>query len=221
MKIKHPKTLGRLVAMLNKVGGDDGLDLLLADKLVLVDPEKGKRGFKSPDREPLFTFAGRFRAPGAKEFNVAKKFVIDTSESACVRISYLGNNFKTNFLPKVERNIDSSDLVLSKLVRDQHDLPMSEQEPGTIAGLGGLFKAETTTCEFYETLAHKQVAGDFTWTGRLCSGRQRRSLASPRPLGRLWLERRGLLGQPPEQVGCWLRVRFPLILICSVIVLTL
>ena len=56
MKIKHPKTLGRLEAMLNKIGGDDGLDRLLADQLVLVDPAKAKKGPKAA--EPLFTFSG-------------------------------------------------------------------------------------------------------------------------------------------------------------------
>src|SRR3989344_794671 len=162
MKIKHPKTLGRLEAMLNKIGGDDGLDLLLSDKLVLVDPAKAKKGTKA--QEPLFTFSGTFRTPGANEFIAKQRFVIDTSENARVRISYLGNNFKKYLVSKVERDVATSDITLSKLRRPQRDLPMSDEEPGTIAGLGGLTKAETTLYEFYETLAHKQAVDDFSWT---------------------------------------------------------
>ena len=163
MKIKHPRTLGRLEAMLNKIGGDDGLDLLLADQLILVDPAKQKKNVRV-ESNPLLTFVGTFKAPGAKEFVAAKNYVVDTSERARVRISYLGDNFKKTMLPKVERDVAERDLTLSKLTRYQHDLPMSDEEPGTIAGLGGLSKAETTLCEFYETLAHKQTIRDFTWT---------------------------------------------------------
>ena len=76
----------------------------------------------------------------------------------------MGDNFKTNFLPLVEHEIAPSNIILSKLARDQHDLPMSEDEPGTIFGLGGLSKAQSSACEFYETLAYKQAAGDLSWT---------------------------------------------------------
>lgn len=162
MKIKHPKTLGRLEAMLNKIGGDDGLDLLLADKLVLIDLTKGKKGAKAP--EPPFAFSGTFKTTGAKEFVSKQKFVIDTSENAHVRISYLGDNFKKYLWQKVERDIAANDLRLSKLRRSQRDLPMSDEEPGTILGLGGLTKAEIALFEFYETLAHKQALNDFSWT---------------------------------------------------------
>ena len=74
MDTKHRKTLGPLEAILNKIGGDNGVDLLLADKLVLVDPTRGRRSFKA-ESNPLFTFAGTFKSLGASEFVVAKKFV--------------------------------------------------------------------------------------------------------------------------------------------------
>ena len=154
--------LGRIEAISNKLGGMDGVERFLADEFVLVDPAKAKKGAKVT--EPLFTFSGTFKTPGVKEFIVKQKFIVDTSENARVRISYLGDNFKKYLLQKVERDIAASDLKLSKLKRSQHDLPMSDEEPGTIAGLGGLTKAETTLYEFYETLAHKQAVDDFSWT---------------------------------------------------------
>lgn len=158
------RMLGPWEALLTKIGGDEGADLLLAGKLVLVDPEKGKKGYKAPDREPLFTFAGRFRTEGTKEFVAKKSFVVDTSEEARVKISYIGNNLKKYLLPLVERDIAPSDLVLSRLTRGQHDLPLDDENPGTIAGLGGTSKAVTGLYEFNETLAHKQAMGDLTWT---------------------------------------------------------
>lgn len=161
--IKYSKLdLGRIEALANKLGGMDGIDRFLADQFVLVDPVKAKKGMKAP--EQLFTFSGTFKMPSTKEFVSKQKFVVDTSENARVRISYLGDNFEKYLLQKVERNIAASDLRLSKLKRLQHDLPMSDEEPGTIAGLGGLTKAETMLCEFYETLAHKQAIGDFSRT---------------------------------------------------------
>ncbi|KKW24694.1 MAG: hypothetical protein UY70_C0005G0017 [Candidatus Kaiserbacteria bacterium GW2011_GWB1_52_6] len=157
---KYPNMLGRLEALINKLGGEGGVDLLLAGKLVLVNPasKKGKAVVDS-----LFTFAGSFKTVGTEEFVAAKNYVIDTSERARVRISWLGGNFKTYLLPKIEHNIAASDLKLQTLRRSSIDLPKNAEEPGTIAGLGGLEKAETSLYEFFETLAHKQATQDFTW----------------------------------------------------------
>ncbi|MEK7156335.1 MAG: hypothetical protein AAB790_00835 [Patescibacteria group bacterium] len=162
MKIKHPKYLGRLEAILICLGGDDGADKLLAHELVLVDPKKVKKGTKAPD--PLFAFVGRLKTEGTKEFVAKKNYVVDTSETTRVRISYLGNNFKKYLLPLVEHDIAPSDLVLSGLIRGQHDLPLDDENPGTIAGLGGTSKAVTGLYEFFETLAYKQAMGDLTPT---------------------------------------------------------
>jgi hypothetical protein len=153
---------GLMEAVVNILGGEQGVDDLRAGRLVLVDPAKAKKGTETPT-EPLFTFVLRFHLQAVKEFVAKQKFVVNTSQDARVRISYLGNNFKKYLLPLVERDVAERDLTVSKLVRDQHDLPMSDKEPGTIAGLGGLTKAETGLCEFYEALAHKQSTGDLTW----------------------------------------------------------
>ena len=161
--MKYPKMeWGRMEAIVNKLGGEHGIDRFLANEFVLLDLAKAKKGAKVS--VPLFTFAGRFHAPGAKEFVSAKAYVVDTSERARVRISYLGNNFKKHLLPTIERDIAPSDLTLSKLTRGQKDLPLSDDEPGTIAGLGGTTKAVTSACEFFETIAHKQAVGNLTWT---------------------------------------------------------
>ncbi len=162
MTIKYSKLdLGRIEAVVNNLGGMDGIDRFLAHELVLVDPTKAKNGAKAP--EPLFAFVATFKTEGTKEFVAKKNYVVDTSETALVRISYLGGNFKTHLLPKVERDIAACDLKIQKLRRPSIDLPKNPEEPGTIAGLGGLEKAETSLYEFFKTLAYKQSIGDLSW----------------------------------------------------------
>ncbi|MBI4067919.1 hypothetical protein HY413_00740 [Candidatus Kaiserbacteria bacterium] len=95
-----------------------------------------------------------FRMFGAKEFIAKKKFVVNTSEDAHVRISYLGDNFKKTMLSKTERDVNETELRLSKLKQASLDAPI-------ITELGD--RAEISLVAFYETLAHKQVARDYTW----------------------------------------------------------
>lgn len=158
--MKYPKLFGRIEAVWNKLGGEEGVDRFLANEFAFVEPtsKKGKAGTSD-----LFTFVGMFKTVGAKEFVAAKHYVIDTSEDARVRISYLGGNFEKHLLPKVEREIAAAELKLQNLRRPSIDLPKNPEEPGTIAGLGGLEKAETGLYEFHETLAYKQTVGDFSW----------------------------------------------------------
>jgi len=113
--------------------------------------------------DTLFEFVASFKTSETKEFVAKEKYVIDTSENARVRISYLGPNFNAHLLSKVERNVGAAELNLQKLRRASIDLPKNAEEPGTIAGLGGLEKAGTCLCEFFEALAYKQSLGDFSW----------------------------------------------------------
>ena len=156
-------TGGQMNAIVKMLGGDEDARRFLDGQFIFVDPAKANKGVKIPAK-PLFTFAGRFRTEGTKEFVAKKNFAVDTSEKARVKISYRGNNFEKYLLPLVERDIAPSDLVLSRLTRGQHDLPLDDENPGTIAGLGGTSKAVTGLYEFNETLAHKQAMGDLTWT---------------------------------------------------------
>ncbi|MBI2048328.1 MAG: hypothetical protein HYT30_00150 [Parcubacteria group bacterium] len=102
----------------------------------------------------LESFGAPFTVPSAKEFVAKKKFVINTSEDARVRVSYLGENFKKVMLPKTERDTVEVELHLSKLKQASPDSPI-------ITELGD--RTEITLCAFYETLAHKQAARDYEW----------------------------------------------------------
>ena len=111
----------------------------------------------------LFEFVCALKTPGVKEFVAKKKFVRDTSEGARVRISWIGENFKRVMLTLVERDVPEEELKLQKLLEYAHDLPEDEEHLGAIAGLGGMSKARVSLCAFYESLAHKQAIGDFSW----------------------------------------------------------
>ena len=157
--MKYPEMKwGRMEAVVNMLGGETGIDDFLAHQFVLADPKKHKKGEKAP--EPLFTFAGRFTTEGTKEFVAAKKFVRDTSENARVKISFIGSNFEKHLLPKIECDVAGGILNIQKVRRASIDLPKNPDEPGTIAGLGGLEKADTGLYGFHEALAYKQSVGD-------------------------------------------------------------
>jgi hypothetical protein len=72
----------------------------------------------------LLESVATFKAPGSKEFVAEKRFVVDTSENARVRISWLGSNLKANFLRKTEENIAESELKLRKLRIASLDAPI-------------------------------------------------------------------------------------------------
>src|SRR5690606_12049524 len=59
---------------------------------------------------------------GSKEFGVEDAFRINTDSSRCVRISYLGGNFKRRFLPKVEENVPDAVLGVHELLEPSHDM---------------------------------------------------------------------------------------------------
>lgn len=159
MPIKYaPVNLGQIEAVLNKIGGEEAIPRLLAGQLIVVE-----HGESSAPR-PIFEHVGTFTVPPASEFIAAKKFVVDMSERARVRIASIGSNFEKFMLPKVERNLEGGERKLSGLIEPAYDLPQTPDKLGTIAGLGGMTKARTSLHDFYETLAHKQARGDCSWT---------------------------------------------------------
>ncbi|MFH1225743.1 MAG: hypothetical protein V1684_00450 [bacterium] len=103
--------------------------------------------------EPLLEFVGKVDIPAITEKFITKDhFVEDTSEEARVKISWLGDNFKSWFLEKEEEPIAAKNLQYWKLVKNSVDTPI-------IAELGGEAKAKTTlSCLSY--LLGKQRNGE-------------------------------------------------------------
>lgn len=91
--------------------------------------------------------------PAIKDFTAKEHFVLDTSKKAKVKISYLGDNFKKNFLAKVEKNeVAAEELAINKLLEYAYD-------PAIITFLGGEPKVEITLGQFFAAFA-KQPNGE-------------------------------------------------------------
>lgn len=91
----------------------------------------------------------------AGRFVARDKFVINTSASAKVKISYLGDNFKSWFLEgdgKIEELIGEQTLRYAKLRKSSVDGPI-------ISELGGETKAETALAEMF-SLMKEQANGE-------------------------------------------------------------
>lgn len=94
----------------------------------------------------LLAFMSQVSVPAVKKFVTSKAFVIDTSATAKVKIGYLGENFKTSFLAKVEKNIPATTLAVHRLIKNSLDQPIRDQ-------LGD--KSETTLAQLYHLLCQQ------------------------------------------------------------------
>jgi hypothetical protein len=124
MAIKYSDlNLGQIEAVVNKLGGMDGLRDFLSGALVVVKNTTEKA------KEKLLEFVASFKVAGAEKFVAKQHFKKDTSDTAIVKISWLGDDFKTNFLGLTEENVPEADLKVQKLLKGSRD-------PGIIVELG-------------------------------------------------------------------------------------
>jgi len=93
--------------------------------------------------QSLLVSVGTVAVAATKKPFVAKdNFVVNTEESAPMKISYLGKNFKEWFLKKTEAPFAGSTLTYGKLSHFSIDGPIIKE-------LGGDEKAETTLTELF------------------------------------------------------------------------
>jgi len=107
----------------------------------------------------LLRFIFTFSAEAVDEFVAKKKFVKGETVDG-VSIAWLGDNFKADFLGKIEKNVEAVELKIYKLLAAARDLT-KEGEPGIIPALNG--RHEIMLAHFFQLLAHKQRTKDFTW----------------------------------------------------------
>ena len=74
--------------------GEGGVNRFLRGELVILEPPKPK----------LLEFVGTISVSAVKEFVAKKKFVINIGDNALVKVSYLGDNFREQFLGKIEKS---------------------------------------------------------------------------------------------------------------------
>ena len=131
-------------ALLNKLGGVEGAKRFLRDELVISEAVAKKL---------LERLSTTIAVPAMTQFIAADNFVVDTSKSALMKISYLGDNFKANFLQKVESDeVAAEELVINKLLENSFD-------PAIIIALGGEAKVEISLGQFFAAFA-KQPKGE-------------------------------------------------------------
>ncbi len=102
----------------------------------------------------LLEFIGTVTVAATTTLFIAKDhFVVNTKKNAPVKISYLGDNFKAQFLGKEEQPFAGSTLNYGKLSRSSVDGPI-------IAALGGEEKAETTLTELFSLMEAQKNGED-------------------------------------------------------------
>ena len=166
----------------------------------------------APVKQLLERLSASVAVPAVKDFTAKEHFVVDTSKKAKVKISYLGNNLKKNFLPKVESDeVAAEELAINKLLEYAYD-------PAIITALGGEAKVEISLGQFFAAFA-KQPNGEkgaLLTNGYANIGYVRDIegvlWAVSGELGRRWLALRGGSARRSERVGRRLSVPLPLIL---------
>ncbi|MCR4274739.1 MAG: hypothetical protein NUW02_01685 [Candidatus Campbellbacteria bacterium] len=143
--------LGMLVDLLEKLLGKAGAEWFTALGRFLRKEEvwSGKKN--------LLRFLFTSKVAGSKKFVAKDAFRINMDLGQRTRISHLGENFKRQFLSKVEENVDDTTLCLHELLKTSRDIPI-------VAELGNEEGVEIFLAHFCEVLAVKQAVGNLTLT---------------------------------------------------------
>jgi len=127
--------LGQIEAIVNKLGGMDGVQHFLSGELVIKTPELLRQVVTVP-------------VDGVKKFVVTDHFKVGTVNS--VRIAWLGDNFEQVMLGKVEENIPAATLTAHALTKASLDAPIMVELSN---------RAETFLAHLWELL-RKQPKGE-------------------------------------------------------------
>lgn len=93
---KH-KTLGRIEAVWNKLGGEEGVDRFLAGELIVVE-KATMQPPSEPKKKPL-EFISMVSIPArATPFVARDHFMVNAAEDAAVKISFVEEDFANYFL---------------------------------------------------------------------------------------------------------------------------
>ncbi|MEK7553372.1 MAG: hypothetical protein AAB504_01645 [Patescibacteria group bacterium] len=134
--------LGAIYDFLEKLLGSESQEWLAEFKKFLRK-EKYWTGVMA---ETLLELISTVTMPARLEKFVAKNhFIVDTSRKAKVKIDYLGDNFRNNFLNKIEEAISEIEFRYQKLKKHSRDIPIINE-------LGGDEKAETMLSVIFDLM---------------------------------------------------------------------
>ncbi len=77
-----------------------------------------------PGKSKLLESVTTLAFPGTKRFAAADRFKVDISKKAKVKIAFLWDNFRNNFVEKIEENVPAGDVRVHKLVKSSVDKPI-------------------------------------------------------------------------------------------------
>lgn len=139
--------MGQAEALLNKIGGMNGMNKVLSGEWIVGEPSKfakAKAGASTKILEGLLELQGEpMKVPGIVNFVACDKFVVDRNGE--LPISYLGDNFRNNFLDVVEKVVKTATLKQRKLLKRSVDEPI-------LSALGGTRKAQVALGNVFEFL---------------------------------------------------------------------
>lgn len=151
MKYGHVN-LGQVEALINKIGGESAIARVLSGELVVTEPGnlvKAKRASSPKVLADLLEEVGEpIKLSAVGRFVARDKFVVNRNGE--LPISYLGDNFKGNFLDVVEESVKPMTAKQRKLRKSSVDGPI-------LAALGDkdlnkIEKARVTLAHAFEFL---------------------------------------------------------------------
>ncbi len=136
-------------------------DEIIKEVINSKDNEKAKKMLAAISAEPVkkdstknvqnealilsYVFSFTVIPANTEKFVAKDNFIVDTSNNAKVKISYLGDNFNEWFLKKAEEPFPGSTIYGRELNKNSVNSPV-------LAELGGHEKAETTLTELYTAM---------------------------------------------------------------------
>jgi hypothetical protein len=118
--------LGQVEALINKIGGESAIARVLSGELVITEPGnlvKAKRVATPKVLADLLEEVGEpTKLSAAERFVARDKFVVN--QNGELPISYLGDNFKGNFLDVVEEDVKPMTAKQRKLRKSSVDGPI-------------------------------------------------------------------------------------------------
>lgn len=140
---KYPNTLGRIEAVWNKLGGEAGVDRLLAGELVVCERTS------EVSIPALLAALNTIDLPAVVRFVVSDHLVTENTPDG-VQLYYVGDNVRANFFEKVESNVPACTLHSHRLTKSSVDKPI----------LTELADRATTTFAYLWELLKKQPKGE-------------------------------------------------------------
>jgi len=126
-------TWGQMEAVVNKLGGMDGVKKFLSGALIVVEAAV----------EKILEFVGIVAVDATNKFIAGEHFVIDTSASAKVKIGFIGESFERWFLDKTEERNIYVGLRYHQLKKNSLDKLIMDELGNTV---------ETTLSQIWELL---------------------------------------------------------------------